>query len=62
MSTLSGACVLCVLGRHLMGKLGAEAAKLKSQSASGLAHATESAPSSTSSLGRRSLRELDAAS
>ena len=34
-STLSGACVLCVLVRHLMGSAGCRAARLKSQSASG---------------------------
>jgi len=35
MSTLSGACVLCVLVRHLMGSAGCRAARLKAQSASG---------------------------
>ena len=32
MSTLSGACVLCVLVPHLMGSAGGRAAWLKSQS------------------------------
>ena len=35
-STLSGACVLCVLVRHLMGYAGGRAARLKPQSASTL--------------------------
>ena len=33
MSTLSGACVLCVLVRHLMGSAGCGVARLKSPSA-----------------------------
>jgi hypothetical protein len=45
--------------RRLMGY---GAAWLKSQSAMVLPRATESAPSSAPSLGRRSLRELDAVS
>jgi hypothetical protein len=61
-STLSDACVLCVLVRHLMGSAGCRAARLKSQSASGRPRATESAPSSAPSLGRRSSWELDTAS
>jgi hypothetical protein len=52
-----GVCVLYVLIRHLMGSAGCRAARLKSQSAR-LAAATESAPSSAPSLGRRSAREL----
>src|SRR5437764_5231606 len=46
---------------HLMGSAGCGAARLKSQSANG-PHATESAPSSTPSLGHRSARELGSTS
>src|SRR5207248_10535759 len=46
---------------HLMGSAGCGAARLKSQSANG-PHATESAPSSAPSLGRRSARELGSTS
>ena len=60
-ATSSGACVLCVLMRHLMGLAGRGAARLKSQSAR-VPHATESAPSSAPSLGRRSARELGSTS
>src|SRR5438874_243144 len=46
---------------HLMGSAGCGAARLKSQSVNG-PHATESAPSSAPSLGRRSARELGSTS
>src|SRR5437764_9319847 len=46
---------------HLMGSAGCRAARLKSQSVNG-PHATESAPSSAPSLGRRSARELGSTS
>src|SRR4029077_10407683 len=60
-STLLGVCVLYVLMRHLMGSAGCRAARLKSQSVE-RPHATESAPSSAPSLGRRSARELGSTS
>ena len=62
MSTLSGAWVLCVLVRPLMGLAGRRAARLNSQSGQQLARATISAPSSAPSLRRRSSWELDAVS
>jgi hypothetical protein len=54
MQTLSGACVLYVLVWHLMGSAGCKVAWLKPQSIEDRSHATESAPSSAPSLGRRS--------
>src|SRR5947207_3362060 len=59
--TPAGVCVLYVLMWHLMGSAGCGAARLKSQSVNG-PHATESAPSSAPSLGRRSARELGSTS
>ena len=57
MSAPLGVFVLYVLIWHLMGSAGCRAARLKSQSAK-RPHATESTPSSASSLGGRSAREL----